>query len=190
MSFKVRPAITLYTKLFIDIDSGVKIILLDRRRSCDALAQHEFTDDPGLYIFALRKQGRGGSAVPWYVGKTERRSLAIEALQKDKLRKYAMALGSSPGKPVLYFLTPRGTADRNRIDKLETFLIWLARQKNPRLLNKKKVHLSPETLQQHLSGLQVAGVLNSGKGKPGDAANAFLSMIGWTRMMHVASNGL
>jgi hypothetical protein len=62
------------------------------------------------------------------------------------------------GTSVLYLLTPETAKDKNQIDPLETFPIWLARQKNPGLLNSKKVRLTPESLHSYLSDLEIHGV--------------------------------
>ncbi|HYW54661.1 MAG TPA: hypothetical protein VE826_11865 [Dongiaceae bacterium] len=137
----------------------------------------------GVYVMGISR--KGGSAVPWYVGKTEKNSLGYESLHRDKIRKYAQALISSgEGTPILYFVTSNSGWDEKRIDRLETFLIWLARQRNPSLLNAKKVHLTPSSLNGYLAELQIHGILNSTQGYPGDSIS-FRSMIGWSRTMHL-----
>jgi hypothetical protein len=184
MSFKVRGPIALAVKTLEDKDSQITLRLVDRdksRRRLDAIREGVRT---GVYIFGVRRQG-ASAETPWYVGLTERNSLAFEALHKDKIRKYARALISTDaGTPVLYFLIPEDAKDRHRIDKLETFLIWLARQRNPGLLNKKKVRLTPESLHTYLSELRIHGILNSTTGNPG-ASKQLRAMIGWNRAMQV-----
>ncbi len=140
----------------------------------------------GLYIFATRRQR--GAGTPWYVGKNEGKhqgSLYKESLTNEKLKKYARALAEEKsGTAILFFLSPQDLRS-DKIPELETFLIWLARQRNPDLLNKRKVRLTPKSLHKHLHEHQIVGVLNSGAGQPGKAADAFRKMIGWNRAMHV-----
>jgi len=140
----------------------------------------------GLYIFVISQ--RGGAGIPWYVGKTEARgesSLVNEALHRDKLRKYARALAEEgSGAARLYFLIPQRGNDGN-IDDLETFLIWLARQQNPRLLNERKFELTPKRLQHHFKRHRIAGVMNTGPGQPTAGAISFRKMIGWNKKMLV-----
>ena len=139
----------------------------------------------GIYVFAIRRQR--GSGLPWYVGKNEGKeqgSLYKEALTNDKLRKYASALAEEgSGTALLFFLSPTDRRSDN-IDNLEKFLIWLARQRNPRLLNKRKVRLTPQSLYDHLRRHRIKGVLNADPGNPG-TAGSFKRMIGWNRTMHV-----
>jgi hypothetical protein len=93
----------------------------------------------GVYVFAVRK-GRG-AGTPWYVGLNEGKSqssLHRESLTNDKLRKYARALAEEDaGSALLYFLSPEDRRSDN-IPLLEEFLIWLGRQRNPRLLNSRR----------------------------------------------------
>ena len=184
MAFKVRGPISLAVKVLRDEDSEVTRRLVDRDKSRRRLVPVKEGLAIGVYICGIRRRG-ASAEIPWYVGLTQRNSLAVEALQKDKIRKYARALISSDsGTPVVYFLTPEDARDRHRIDRLETFLIWLTRQRNPELLNKKKVHLTPESLQGYLSDLRIHGILNSSTGNPG-ASQQLRAMIGWTRAMQV-----
>ena len=139
----------------------------------------------GLYVFVVRR--RAGPGLPWYVGKNEGReqgSLYKEALTNDKLRKYASALAEEgSGTARLYFLSPKDRRSDN-INDLEKFLIWLARQRNPRLLNKRKIRLTPQSLYEHLQRHTINGVLNAQPGNPG-IAGRFKSMIGWNSIMHI-----
>lgn len=141
----------------------------------------------GVYIFAIRRRGRG-TANPWYVGLNKGRvrgSLSSEALTRDKLHKYARALASDgSGSALLFFLSP-GDRRSDDIPRLETFLIWLARQRNPRLLNTKKIRLTPQALGIHLREHRIPGALTPAVGRPARRASDFRKMIGWTRHMHV-----
>jgi hypothetical protein len=183
MPFKVRGPISLAVKTLSDDDSQISLRLVDRDKSRRRLINVPDGDKTGVYIFGLRRQG-ASAETPWYIGLTEKNSLAFEALHKDKIRKYARALiGADSGTPVLYFLIPETTKDKHRIDKLETFLIWLARQRNTGLLNKQKVRLTPESLHTYLTELRIHGILNSSTGNPG-ASKQLRAMIGWNRAMH------
>jgi hypothetical protein len=173
-------------------DSGIHVRYVLKNESMKKLRlQRVGTRAGGVYIFAIRKKGRGAGA-PWYVGINEgkhKSSLYREALTADKLRKYARALAEeSTGSALLYFLSP---SDRrsDKIPELETFLIWLARQRNPRLLNSRKVRLTPKSLNNHLREHRIAGVLTKQAGKPPKGVSDFQKMIGWNRPMHVGPLG-
>jgi len=95
-----------------------------------------------------------------------------------------LSLKQNSGTPLLFFLSREdGRADK--IEQLEQFVIWLARQRNGDLLNDRKVRLSPKSLNRHLQKHRIAGVLNASLGNPGKKAKAFRAMIGWDRTMHV-----
>jgi hypothetical protein len=187
MAFRIDGPYKVGLKTLSDKASAIEVRCVDKKKSLmnlRKLAVHARAG--GLYVFAIRRQR--GSGLPWYVGKNEGQeqgSLYKEALTNDKLRKYARALTEEgSGNALLFFLSPTDRRSDN-IDDLEKFLIWLARQRNPRLLNKRKVRLTPQSLYDHLLRHKIAGVLNAGPGNPG-AAGSFKKMIGWNRTMHVA----
>jgi hypothetical protein len=173
-------------------DSGIHVRYVLKSDSMGKLRKERVgTRAGGLYIFAIRRKGRG-AGLPWYVGINEGKgqsSLFREALTNDKLRKYARALAEeTTGSASLYFLSPEDRRSDN-IPQLETFLIWLARQRNPRLINAKKVRLTPKSLNAHLQQHRIEGVLASSVGKPSKGASDFRAMIGWNRAMHVGPLG-
>jgi len=173
---------------FREPDSRIHVRYVLKNESMKKLRQERVgTRAGGLYIFAVRPKGRG-AGFPWYVGINEGKgqsSLYREALTNDKLRKYARALAEEgAGSALLYCLSPEDRRSDN-IPQLETFLIWLARQRNPRLLNTKKVRLTPKVLNDHLRQHHIAGVLTSRVGKPREGTSDFRKMIGWNRAMHV-----
>lgn len=177
---------------FREEDSRIHVRFVRKSESLKKLRQERVgTRAGGLYIFAIRRKG-SGAGVPWYVGINEGKSqssLYREALTNDKLRKYARALAEeAAGSALLYFLSPEDRRSDN-IRQLETFLIWLARQRNPRLLNTKKVRLSPKSLNEHLRQHRIAGVLTPRVGKPLKGASDLRKMIGWSRSMHVGPSG-
>ena len=187
MAFQINGPYKLQLKYLSDEASAIRVRCVDKDRSIQNLRHRPIGRSAGgLYIFAIRRQR--GSGIPWYVGKNEGReqdTLYKESLTNEKLRKYARALAEEEsGTALLFFLSPEDRRSDN-IPELETFLIWLARQRNPQLVNKRKVRLTPKSLNEHLRGHRIAGVLNAHAGNPGSAANAFKKRIGWENPMHV-----
>jgi hypothetical protein len=130
----------------------------------------------GVYVFGLRSQK--GAVRPWYVGLAKKQTFAEEAMTHDKLRKYAAAMFGRTGRPTITLVAAPLTGPGNSIDDLETLLIWIARERNPKLLNEKKVSSSPKKLIGLVNKLEIVGVLNSGKGKPSNAAKDFSKLMG------------
>jgi hypothetical protein len=95
-------------------------------------------DEVGCFVFAIRA---GPGMTPWYVGKTAN-GFRWECFQPHKLNKYNEALvRAGYGTPILFFVVyprTRGRVSKVAIDELETFLIQVARNRNPALLNKTK----------------------------------------------------
>jgi hypothetical protein len=187
MAFQINGPYKLHLKYLSDEASGIRVRCVDKNKSIRDLRHRTVGRRAGgLYIFAIRRQR--GAGIPWYVGKNEGKhqgSLYIESLTNEKLKKYARALAEEgSGTPLLFFLSPEDRRSDN-ISELETFLIWLARQRNPQLINKKKVRLSPRALNEHLRGHRITSVLNAYAGNPGRGANGFRKMIGWNKPMHV-----
>jgi hypothetical protein len=188
MAFQIDGPHKVGLEYVSDKASAIKVRCVDKKKSLAIFRGFPVhTRAGGLYVFAIRRQA--GSGLPWYVGKNEGRaqgSLYKESLTNDKLRKYARALAEEgSGTALLFFLSPEDRRSDN-IDELEKFLIWLARQRNPRLLNRRKVRLTPESLYDHLQRHSIKGVLNAGPGNPGTAV-PFKRMIGWNRTMHVVA---
>ena len=130
----------------------------------------------GVYVFSLLSGG--GNPVPWYVGLAKKQTLGVESLEKDKLRKYAAAMFGRRGSPSLTFIFPVGSASIKGIDGLETLLIWIARSKNPNLLNEKKISGKPSSIISLTNAICVKGVINRGQGKPSNVALDFIGMMG------------
>ena len=129
----------------------------------------------GVYIFSLTTTG---APKPWYVGLTKNQSLAAEAMTPDKLRKYSSAMFGRKGKPSIMLLTPCTKPSMKDIDGLETLLIWMARAKNPLLLNERKISGDPKSIIALVNKISVKGVLNPTAGQPTNAAKAFRAMMG------------
>lgn len=186
MPFKILGPYSLVVGHLEDNASSLRIPYVKKKESLAKLQQQVGGVGAGVYIFVVRHQREEGGK-PWYVGITLRKSkgaLHRESLHNDKLRKYAVALTEAEsGKPHLFFLAADGKKDK--IAELEQFLIWLGRQRTPKLLNEQKVTLSPKALHAHLQSHQIAGVLNPSPGHPGKNAKAFRAMIGWEAHMHV-----
>lgn len=131
----------------------------------------------GVYIFSLK--GQGGSVMPWYVGMARAQSFAQEAMTKDKLRKYASAMFGRTGKPVITLVAaPAKGAKTEAIDRLETLLIWIARDRNPALVNVRKVESTPQKIIGLVNEIEISGVLNKNPGQPSNHAVDFRSMMG------------
>ena len=123
----------------------------------------------GCYVVAT-KAGRGFK--PIYVGKSNKKTIAREALNASNQGKYNTELASANGTPVLFaipLLTAGGAYRKPKradgtldsVDFLENWLIIKAIEKNKRLLNNLQTRF--------LRNLHVVGVFNA---KPGEASNA------------------
>jgi hypothetical protein len=116
----------------------------------------------GCYVLGI-STGRSLKVKPCYIGKAESRTLEMESLHPDKIKKYNMELDKwQNGKPMLFFLpkvTPTGkfskpARSKNQfIQKLEDILIGMALKENPKLLNISET--------KHLRELEVSGFLNT-----------------------------
>jgi len=119
----------------------------------------------GCYVFALQN---GDNIIAWYVGKTEKGTFFKECFQATKINYYNEILIDHNGTPLL-FLLPRLTGAGTKfskptksgyrdIDFLETLLIGMALEQNPKLANIKKTKLLRE--------MKVPGVINSPQARP------------------------
>jgi len=122
----------------------------------------------GCYVFALRA-GRG--ATPWYVGKAGK-SFQQECFGSHKLIKYNTALfAGRVGSPVLYFVALPGKKKKisaKILSDLETYLIRVAKDSNPKLLN--KINTKPPKWG-------IAHVVRSGQGKLTKGESSFRKML-------------
>lgn len=137
-----------------------------------AIAQHNY----GVYVFGLRNSG--GTTKPWYIGLAKQQTFSDESMTRDKLRKYSAAMFSRAGTPTITLVSWCPPDNENLIDDLERLLIWIAREKNPLLLNERKVSSSPKSIISLVNKLEISGVLNRGAGKPSNAAKAFMDLMG------------
>lgn len=130
---------------------------------CEQLEAYEpgLSNASGCYVFG--KRGRG--ILPWYVGQACKTPLAKEALNSDNRGKYNDVIDSK-GTPVLYVLpkrtstgklSKRGSNSSPTMDFLEKWLISMAIDRNPKLINSKKT--------RYLRELHVVGLFNSKKGE-------------------------
>jgi len=99
----------------------------------------------GCYVFAIRRSGggmKGGTFMPWYVGKAVRSSLLKESLDSDKYKKcYVDIAVTMHGTPVLFWIAKAAPGQKNSLDKsaigkMDKKLIETAALRNPNLLNK------------------------------------------------------
>lgn len=117
----------------------------------------------GCYVFAKRA---GNGITPWYVGQACIRPMFKEALNSDNIGKYNTVLDDR-GTPLLFVLpalTPTGKLRKNpdngklpSLNFLERWLISVALEKNPNLINNK------ETM--FLRRLRVTGIFNATRGE-------------------------
>lgn len=134
----------------------------------------------GCYIFAL--QPPGGSAKPWYVGRTKNAGgFRTECFASHKIVHYNSAISDyERAVPQLYLIakiTPKTHAfakpnsnGHAEVADLEEFLIGIAYARNRHLVNIQGTSLLREA--------KVPGVLNSPPGNPGAAASALKTTLG------------
>lgn len=119
-------------------------------------------------MFCIRNQG----LVPWYVGKTEKRSFETGCFQSGTREAYNLVLNRTKrGTPLLFLLSrltgagdqyAKPTSSRFRdAGYLETRLIAIAFKRNPELLNIGTTSF--------LSHMLMPGIVN---GRKGDATKA------------------
>lgn len=171
-SFEVHGAQILKTLDVAETNGLIRTLCPDSIKSYKSSTN---ASDVGIYIFSLTNTG---TPKPWYVGLTKKQSLAYESMTPDKLRKYSIAMFGRTGKPSITLLTPCTTASRNDIEGLEMLLIWIARSKNPLLLNERKISGDPKSIITLVNKISIKGVLNANPGQPSNAAKAFKAMMG------------
>jgi hypothetical protein len=140
----------------------------------------------GCYVFAIERQF---SLLPWYVGKTEKKSFKFESVQFHKTNHYHEALKKAEGKRALLFLLPRLTAGgkfrkvwkggSSSVARLEGMLIEAALKRNPLLQNRN--------LLKHLTQTVVPGFCNDGAGDRSEAATLLAQTLGTTKLGATAS---
>ena len=108
----------------------------DRITSFKANSKHKiFYEKKGCYVFAI-KASKG--SVPIYVGLSNK-NLLLEAFSCDKIRKVNKYLEEcTHAKILLYFIVMEGSGNRNIAD-CETYLIDMAKNANPYLINQRKI---------------------------------------------------
>jgi len=117
-------------------------------------------DEIGCYLFVLGRK-------PFYVGKATK-SFGQEVFNPKNMSTYRDLVTRFPGKPSLYFVAHRkgaerrGASPRAVISHVEKLLIGLAHEANAELTNVQHRN-KPERFC-------IAGVYNSGKGKPSKSA--------------------
>lgn len=131
----------------------------------------------GCYIFAIRA---GKGAMPWYVGKTEKRNLRDETSSPHKLLVYTRALNvRERGTPLLYLIAKQTRIGRyakprrggiGDIRALENLLIGTCLLRNGKLLNVKQV--------KHPKGIVVPGYMNEPRGARSGSATGLAKILG------------
>lgn len=127
----------------------------------------------GIYVFGIRA---GKGFTPIYVGRATGTVFGTECFNKSNLRKYRSALRRYVKcTPVLLLVAhpkKKGRCNKKAIDEIETFLIQLCAEKNPRLQNLRK-RRSP-----HWS---IAGVIRCSRKGPRKKAEAVLKKMAGLR---------
>ena len=127
------------------------------------------SDKNGCYVFAVRA---GKGIRPWYVGKTSGR-MKTECFTNHKLDHYNKALGNyKRGTPVLFFVVPDGRkrkVAKTTLREMEIWLIKAAADQNFDLCNKQ---------HNRWPKWSIRGVINTGSGKPPQAASTFRKTMG------------
>lgn len=137
-------------------------------------------NERGVYVFAIKRRGPG-AAIPFYVGKAARTTFVTETFNDRNRAAYTAALFDSEGTPEIHLVKlerQRGPINYTAIDNLETLLIWIARHRNPALLNRRKIDSRPAHLMELFSANRVIGVLNTGSGRISDTAQNFRRVMG------------
>ncbi len=130
----------------------------------------------GCYIFSIALRGR---ELPWYVGKTEKKTFRFETMQRHKIQHYQEALRKKQGNPLLYLIPRITDGGRFRrswsskmlsVSKLEGMLIEAALKKNPELRNSHAT--------KHLTQTVLPGFVGDEKEGRSDPANRLASLLG------------
>lgn len=171
--FTVQKRIELQTE---DIPNTHGLIRTLNGISIERIQTNASGNGYGIYIFALNNGG--GNPVPWYVGMAAKQTLCAESVTRDKLRKYSAAMFGRQGRPSITFISADSKQAISKIDSLETLLIWIARSKNPSLINERKVSGRPKTIISTVNQVSVRGVINRGQGQPSSNAQAFAGLMG------------
>ncbi|MEA9609083.1 hypothetical protein QY702_22350 [Xanthomonas campestris pv. plantaginis] len=171
--FTVQKRIELQTE---DIPNTHGLIRTLNQKSIKQISASASGDCYGIYIFAL--SNGGGNPVPWYVGMAAKQTLRAESLTRDKLRKYSAAMFGRQGKPSITFISADSKKSASKIDSLEALLIWIARSKNPSLINERKVSGRPKSIISIVNQVSVRGVINRSQGQPSKNAQSFAGLMG------------
>lgn len=154
--------IPLHARGGVDIEKVTELC----RNPSDALMRY------GCYIFAAQRR-RVDGWVPIYAGKAAEQTLGNEALSPDKLKKVDCYLQQHGARPIMLFLIThpiqRGHQNARAIAHIERWLIGLAHEVNPELINKQLT--SPE-------GWGIGGVIRGGRGKRSDSAAKLRELLG------------
>jgi hypothetical protein len=121
----------------------------------------------GCYVFVIGKK-------PFYVGKATR-SFGGEVFNNKNLATYRETVTKFRGRTSLYFIvyrkeaSQRGKAPTRTISKVEKLLIGMAHEANPELTNVQHKNRPIRYC--------IAGVFNSGRGKPSESANGVRKIL-------------
>lgn len=95
----------------------------------------EVASQTGCYVFGMSS---AGGLMPWYVGKATK-GFQQECFTPHKENHYNCSLTDyARGRPVMFFIVAKSRACQKFIDDVETFLIQMGVDRNPRLRNDRK----------------------------------------------------
>jgi hypothetical protein len=131
----------------------------------------------GVYVISIRNKS---SAIPWYVGKTDRGFRKRFAQRAGHSKLFSKLQSEVPRGTVEIHLLARMTAKRKAFkgpgkqklrstDRLEELLIGTCYSKNRKLLNLQKMMFHKR--------MRVPGYLNDSQGKPNEAALSLRSLL-------------
>ena len=146
-----------------------KAKLIDRAKAKSLTAQSDGFARRGCYVFGIRA---GKGARPIYVGMTMSQNLIAEAFNERNVNLVNDYINRQKGNPVIYIVyqkAGRGGPAKNCIPEIEEFLVARCAKRNPKLIN---VHMNKK------ASWSIAGVINSGSGKPSASASQFSNLIG------------
>ncbi len=126
-------------------------------------------DERGCYIFGIKAR-RG--AMPYYVGRTTKKSFESECFTDHKINKYHKAISrTTMGYPIMFFIVHpirQGKTNSRQIGGIENFLIKLEVSRNEKHLNVKNSNV--------IDDWRISGV--TGGRKPSVSAKKLKKMMG------------
>ncbi len=120
----------------VPIEKMKKGRIVDRRALSNFWKESkEVAGETGCYVFGMSS---AGGLMPWYVGKATKR-FQQECFTPHKENAYNQSLTDyARGRPVMFFIVAKSRGCQRFIDDVETFLIQMGVDRNPKLRNDRK----------------------------------------------------